>query len=170
MKQALRVIGQIMAYAAFSAVLVSVSMPAYQHHDPQLGAIKISFSHTGPRVSPCRRFTPEEIAALAPNMRRPMDCPRGRLPLLLEVDLDGDMLYSQQLYPTGLAGDGVGMVYERFAVTPGAHHLDMRLRDTRRETGFDYVADVDINIAPRENLTVDFRREAGGFVVRSAHE
>ena len=62
--------------------------------------------------------------------------------------------------------DGASMVYQRFSVPAGAHRLSLRLRDTRRESGFDHTRDVDVVLAPRENLTVDFRPETGGFVVR----
>jgi hypothetical protein len=48
----------------------------------------------------------EEIAKLPPNMRRPLDCPRGRRPIYVELDVGHQVSYRASLPPTGIAGDG----------------------------------------------------------------
>ncbi len=116
-------------------------------------------------MSECRRLTAEEIAALPENMRRPLDCPRWRLPVIVELELYGATIYSGSLPPTGLAGDGPSKVYERFPVTPGHHQLVARLRDSNRAEGFDYQHTADVDLAPGQNLVIDFRAETGGFIV-----
>jgi hypothetical protein len=131
--------------------------------DPGAAVITLSFGHAGARVSECRRLTTEEIAALAPNMRRPMDCPRGRVSLLVEFELDGEVLYHASLVPSGIASDGASSVYERFVVAPGRHRVRVRLRDSRREEGFDYEMEEDIDLVPGQHLIVDFRAGTGGF-------
>jgi hypothetical protein len=160
----LQLMGQAAVYAAFMAVLgYFATLPAYTYVDPGAAVITLSFGHAGEKVSECRRLTPEEIAALAPNMRRPMDCPRERVSLLVELELDGAMLYRASLAPSGLAGDGASSVYQRFVVAPGRHRLAARLRDSRREEGFDYELEEDIELAPRQHMVVDFRAGTGGF-------
>lgn len=126
--------------------------------------IKVSFSHPGERIRECRRLSTEEIAALPPNMRRPTDCPRERVPILLELVMDDAILYRAEAQPAGIWRDGPATVYERFAVDAGAHRLIARLRDSRRTEGFDYVGTSDIVLAPGENFTITFRPEGGGFI------
>ena len=161
---AVQVLGQFVVYAAFMAMLgYFATMPAYTYVDPGSAVITLSFGHAGARVSECRRLTTEEIAALAPNMRRPMDCPRGRVSLLVEFELDGETLYRASLAPSGIAGDGASSVHERFVVAPGRYRVTVRLRDSRRQEGFDYEMEEDIELVPGQHLVVDFRAGTGGF-------
>ena len=161
---AVQVLGQFVVYTAFMAMLgYFATMPAYTYVDPGAAVITLSFGHAGARVSECRRLTTEEIAALAPNMRRPMDCPRGRVSLLVELELDGEAMYRATLAPSGLAGDGASSAHERFVVVPGHHRVTVRLRDSRREEGFDYQMEEDVELVPGQHLVVDFRAGTGGF-------
>lgn len=165
MARVTRYLAQIVAYGLFAGVVGYFSdTPAYVHHDPDKALIKLSFSHAGERKVACRRRTPEEIAALAPNMRRPFDCPRERVPLVVELVLDGKLLYHGVLPPSGLAGDGASTVYQRFEVAPGRHRLMVRLRDSRRGQGFDYQREEAVELRPRQNFVIDFRAQKGGFV------
>jgi hypothetical protein len=89
-----RFIGQFIAYALFALVVgYFATQPAYTHLDPDKALIKLSFSHAGAHREECRQLTQEELNRLPPNMRRPMDCPRERRPLLVELELDGEILY-----------------------------------------------------------------------------
>lgn len=99
-------------------------------------------------------------------MRNPLDCPRGRLPVYLELEFDGEQLFAAALPPTGIAGDGPSHAYERFTVAPGPHHIVVRMRDSARETGFDYERTADVRLTPGQNFVVDFKPEAGGIVFR----
>ena len=156
---------QLVAYAVFGLLIGYFSTsPAYRHHDPAAALIKLTFSHAGAPVAECRRLTPSEIAALAPNMRRVTDCPRQRVTLLVELSLDERLLYRAQLSPTGLAHDGPSSVYQRFTVAPGTYRLTAKLRDSTRESGFDYETQRTIEIKPEQNLVIDFRQDSGGFV------
>jgi hypothetical protein len=164
MVKALNLIAQAGLYLTFGAVVgYFSSAPAYTHVDPDMAVMKLSFTHAGQPVTECRRFTQEELEKLAPNMRRPFDCPRARVPLLIEVDMDGKLLYRAYLPPTGLAHDGASTVYQRFVVPPGRHHLVARLRDSKRTQGFDYERAADVTLAPQQSFVIDFRAESGGF-------
>jgi len=159
-----RFLAQGMAYAAFVGLIAYFSKsPVYAPSDPQMGLIRLSFSHAGARKGECRRLSPEEIAALPPNMRKPLDCPRERLPLLVELHVDGKLIYRRALPPSGIAGDGASTAYERFIVAPGNHQITAKLRDTAREEGFDYESEKQILIEPKQNVVIDFRADAGGF-------
>lgn len=158
-------IGQFLAYAAFMALVGYFSAaPAYAPFDRNLAQIKLSFRVTGPPKVECRRLTPEEIAKLAPNMRRSLDCPRARLPVAVEIELDGKPLYAASLAPTGIWDDGPASAYRRFAVAPGRHQLTARLRDSRRSEGFDHERSAEIDLAPGQIFVIDYRADKGGFL------
>ena len=165
MHRLVQLAGQAIAYALFAvAIGYFATRPAYTHLDPDKALIKLSFSHAGQRKGDCRRLTPEELAELAPNMRRPLDCPRERLPLRVELLLDGETLFRGALPPSGLAGDGASTVYRKFPVTSGQHRLTARLRDTARTEGFDYESERDVVLDPRQIFVVDFKAALGGFI------
>ncbi|MEJ2130392.1 MAG: hypothetical protein P8Y95_01920 [Gammaproteobacteria bacterium] len=162
---------QVLFYAVFGTVIVYFSVsPTYRYLAPGYGMLKVSFSHTGPRRVECPDFTPQEIAKRPPSERFTMSCPRARLPLLLELDLDGELLYRAELEPAGIADDGASSVYEKFPLRSGRHALVARMRDTKRTEGFDHVARVEFEIEPERNFVVDFRPETGGFVFRPQPE
>ncbi len=159
-----RLLGQALAYAAFAAVVGYFSAsPRYTHLEPGMGVIRLSFSHAGERRQPCRRYSQEELEQLAPNMRRPLDCQRERVPLRIELELDGEVVYRDLLAPSGLAKDGASTAYRTVAVPAGSHHIAVRMSDSRRENGFDWQHEATVEIAPRQNFVIDFNARTGGF-------
>ncbi len=159
--------GQAFVYLIFAAFLgYFASAPVYNHFPADKALIKLSLAHGAAREGGCRRRTKEELQKMPPNMRRPMDCPRQRLPVLIEFELDGETLYSASVPPTGLSGDGPSRIYQRFAVTAGKHEIVARLRDSDRTEGFDYEKRATIELKAQQSLAVDFRQEMGGFLLR----
>jgi len=157
-------LGQVVAFTLFALGIGYFSTsPSYTYFDPEMALIMVSFSHASEHKEECRRFTPEEIEALAPNMRRPMDCPRERLPLHVEIIMDGNTLISKSYNPTGLSKDGSTSVYESIPVKPGEHQLTAKLRDSNRQDGFDYESNVSFSLSPKEIFVIDFRKDRDGF-------
>lgn len=160
----LRYTGQTFAYAAFVALLAFfATAPVYHPIDPDAAMLKLSFVHVGQRRVECRKMSPEEIARLPPNMRLILDCPRERLPVLVELELDGKLLLRRELAASGLSHDRASSIYQKFVVPPGRHLVTARLRDSARTEGFDYTRSTEVELRPRQNFVVDFRAEAGGF-------
>ena len=167
MADAMRYVGQAAIYLLFAVVIgYFADRPNYRHFHEDQAQIKLSFSHgAAPRV-PCKKLTREEMNKLPPNMRRATSCERERLPVEVEIDLNGEPLYRASVPPSGIAKDGPSRVYERFAVPAGRHELATRLRDTDRAEGFDYKRKIEIDLMPGQSLALDFRAETGGFLVR----
>ena len=160
----LRAFAQLALYAGFAlAVALFSHWPPYARIDPDNAVIKLSFSHAGELREPCRTLSPEELAALAANMRSGVDCPRARVPVVVELEIDGERVYHASLVPSGLASDGPSSVYERFEVPTGRHRIRVRLRDTARASGFDHEGATDVRLAARQSFVIDFRPELGGF-------
>ena len=165
MHSAMKYLGQGIVYAGIAALLGYLSTsPAYRYFPDNQAQILLSFSHIGQPKGPCRKLSKEEIAEVAANMRRAEVCPRERLPVEIELDLDGELAFRETLAPTGLSKDGAAQVYRRFAVAPGEHRLVVRMRDSDRSTGFDYETASEVDLADGENLMIDFLSEEGAFI------
>ena len=160
---AFRYLGQAVLYGLFAAAIGYFSTsPAYTHLAPDEALIKVSFSHTAQRVGECRRRSDEELAALPPNMRIREDCPRGRAPVVVELDVDGVLLQRDVLQASGLSRDGASSLYRRFTVSAGEHLIAARLSD-RADGTFDYRREEKITLAPAQILVVEFHASEGGF-------
>ena len=165
MPKVLQYLGQGLVYGLIALLFgVFADWPRYTHFPPDQAQIMLSFAHGAERKGDCRRLSAEEIAELAPNMRRAEICPRERLPVLVELMLDDTTLFNAALPPSGLSRDGPSQVHRGFAVAPGAYRLTVRLRDSARSEGFDYERSEDIVLRAMQNFVVDFRADTGGFV------
>lgn len=163
----IRWIGQGVFYLGLALIIgYFASAPAYRHFSADHALIKLTFTHGGKYKGGCRRRTAEELQELAPNMRRPFDCPRDRVPVVIEVDIDGEPVYRASLEPSGLHGDGPSIMYRGFAVAAGRHKMALRLRDTDRPSGFDYEREGTFTLKPAQLFVVQFREEAGGFMFK----
>jgi hypothetical protein len=167
MKKWLQICGQFAVIAAlFAAVAAFADWPRYRQTPQGTGIIMLSFVHSADRRAECRRLTPEEIAKLPPNMRRVQDCPRARRPIYVELNVGDQIAYRATLSPTGIAGDGPSRVYQRFVLPVGEYDVAVRMRDTPRSDGFDYERMDRVALGPDQMLVIDFRPEAGGFVIK----
>ena len=152
--------GQVVLYGAFAAIIaVFSSWPAYRHLPEDHALIRLSMTHHAQRVHECETVSAEELAALPPNMREPMRCPRERAPLTVEIDIDGALAHRETASPSGVSGDGPASIYRRLTVPAGVHHLSVRLRDSVRADGFDFERDGIVDLAPAQVLVVDFDAE-----------
>ena len=110
--------------------------------------------------------TPQQVAELPTNMRRTEQCERERLPLIVQLEIDGDLVAQIDAPPSGLWNDGPASVYERIEVEPGAHRIAVRLRDSARTDGWDYSHAEQVMLQPGRYFTIRFRADSGGFIFR----
>jgi hypothetical protein len=157
---------QAVVYAVIAALIgYFAAAPTYVYFPADEAQIKLSVVHGAERREPCHQRSAAELDQLAPNMRKKVDCPRERLPVWIEIILDGRVLYQAALPPTGLSKDGPSRAYRRFAVAPGKYRLRLLMRDSARSEGYDYQLEKDIELKPQQSLAVDFRAEMGGFIL-----
>jgi hypothetical protein len=163
----LRLAGQFaVILLLFAGVAALADWPIYRQIPPGHGVVILTFVRGAERVTECRRLSAQEIAKLPPNMRRVQDCPRGRRPVYVELDIDGRPIFRASLPPSGIAGDGPSRVYERFVLPASDYDLAVRMRDTGRSEGFDHESTKHVALAPAQMLVIDFRAETGEFVFR----
>lgn len=149
----------------FSGAAALSDWPRWRLLPPGTGVLTLSVSHGGDRSAACRQLTQDELAQLPPNMRRKEVCDRRRPPIRAELTVDGTLLYAETVAPSGIAGDGPSHIYERFALPAGEYVVAVRLSD-RADGTFNYEAERAVDLAPEQNLAIDFAPSAGGLVFR----
>ena len=161
------IIGQIVLYGAFAAFIGYFSTnPIYKQIPDDVALVKLSMSHLGGRE--CRKRTADELAKLPPNMRAPLDCPRGRSDTKIVLELDDKPFYEVIMKPTGLSRDGVGTVFKRFELKAGTYKLAARMNDNLVNSGYNFVKEEQITLKPAQVLVIDFNPDQGGLFFRQA--
>lgn len=154
-------------YIAFGLFVGYLSVaPPYHYASPDRTSVKLSLSHAANRVQPCVKLSPQEINERATSGERLQQCERERLALTVALEIDGELVYETVARPSGLWGDGPASVYERFEIAPGPHQITARLRDSTRDSGWDYTHSEQVNLEPGRYFTITFRAETGGFQFR----
>jgi ferredoxin/coenzyme F420-reducing hydrogenase delta subunit len=161
----------LMAGAAYLAFFVLVGWlsvsPQFQLLDEKQAMVSLSFSHAGQRIRECRRLTQEELNRLPPNMRKPEDCPRERLPVRVLLEANGTALYDELLAPAGLWRDGSAGVYQRLAMAAGPQRLFIGMNERGETDGFDYALEQVVELAPGQHVVVEFDPVRESFLLRT---
>ncbi len=158
---------QVLLYGVFAAFVGYFSIaPSYRYADAGLATLKLSLSHAADRVVECVKLTPDQINERARRGEPLNECERERLPLTVELDVDGETVLRVTAAPSGLWNDGPASVYERIEIDPGPHTITARLRDSARHEGWDYEHTETVVLEPARYFTVTFRAETGGFAYR----
>ena len=166
MKQAMRIVAQLALYLPLMALIGTFSTwPPFTEVPPGEALLRLSFIHAAALKHECHTRSAAELAKLPPNMRAPLDCPRERAPIRIELALDGKVLLERELAPAGLRRDGAATAYFRLAVPAGRHHIAVRMQD-RAEGGFNHQREASLELAPGSALVIDFDPAKGGFVFR----
>jgi ferredoxin len=148
---------QAMAYGLFIvAASVFSAWPAYSLLNNDQAMVSLSVSHTGQRMGECRTFSQQELNELPPNMRRPSDCPREKHPIRVQLEANGEVLYSKTLAPSGIWSDGSSTIYARFPLAAGEQSLIVGMNDSGGSQGYDYVSEQQINLQPGQHLVITF--------------
>lgn len=162
----LKIAGQVVVAGAVMAVIGyfgSAKSPAYEHLAPDEATLKVAVSHASQRKEACHKRSAEELAKLPPNMRTSQQCSRERVPVLLEVDLDGKTVISKLQAPSGLSRDGASTFYQALRIPAGTHTLGLRMRDSARAEGFDYAEEHRVDVNAHDLVVVQFLREEQRF-------
>jgi hypothetical protein len=159
--------GQVALYGLFAlAIGVFSQWPPYRPLAPDQALIKVSFTRVGKPVGDCRPLTADELARLPPNMRAPMQCPRERSPVTVQVDIDGRRVLTRSAPPSGLSHDGASAVYERLVVPAGERRIAVALSDDMRAREAAYRREATVRLVPGQVLVIDFDAEKGGITMQ----
>lgn len=167
MAKLLRYAGQAAFYGLFIGFIGYFSTsPAYQHLPADQALVKLTFSHPGQPMEPCRERSAEELAKLPPNMRIARQCARERSSVAVEFALDGKVVYAATLVPAGLQRDGNSTLYRRLPVAAGPHRISARLKDHVALPDYNYAKQAEVVLAPGQVYVVDFDARHGGFIFK----
>jgi hypothetical protein len=152
---------QALCYGAFIAVVgYFATSPPYVHLPPGHSLVKLTFQHAGQRKEVCRERSAEELAKLAPNMRAATVCPRERVAVEVEIEMDGKPLFAVVAPPRGFSRDGASTVYRRIEVPAGKHRFVARMKDAPTG-GFGAVAERDVELEAGRILVIDYDAKDG---------
>jgi hypothetical protein len=159
-----QLIGQLIAYALFVALIGSLAgTPAYRHLPEGMATIKLSLRHSGQPVGECRERTPKELANLPENMRAPLICPRERSSLHIELTVDDELALSEILPARGLHSDGRASMYHRLSVPAGITRITVKLKDQMDSDRFQYSLSREVLLEAGKNLVIDFNEQSQSF-------
>jgi hypothetical protein len=145
--------GQVACWTLFMAITgVFAQWPSYSPLPAGHGELKLSMAHLTERLEPCVELSYEELMALPPNMRVPERCPRARAHAVIQVLADGEPLLDTAVRPVGLARGGRSYLQANWGLPAGRYALELRLRDTPREEGFDKVQHFELELAAGESV------------------
>ncbi len=161
---AVRYLLQAFNLFVFMALIAAFSAgPSVRQLDDGLAVITLAFGHAGQPVRACHVRTPDELAALAPNMRAPMDCPRERSTIKVELEMDGKIILDLTIPPPGAFKDQGVDVYQNVEVPVGRHEFTVRMNDNALVDGYTYTDSYTVDLAPAQLLFIDFNQRIGGF-------
>ncbi len=168
MNKVLRYSLQAFNYTLFMAMVWYFStMPPYRQLEEGQAVVTLSFAHAAKLREACRRMTQEELNKLPPNMRLPMDCPRERSPVTVELYLDNDLIARHVAEAPGIHQDqGIDM-FHRIKVPAGNHQLRIWMNDDVNVEGHTYEFKKAIALLPEQQLLLDFKAGSGGFYINN---
>lgn len=162
----MKTIGQFVFYAAFASLVGLFSVwPSYQILGSQEALLSVSFSHAGERIGECRTRTQDELNELAPNMRKPSECPRERHAVYIEIRADEQLIFEQTLAPSGLWSDGKSNIYRRAKIDAGEYQIFVGMNDSGASDRFDYELSRTMTIEPGQNIVIRFDDLHSTFVI-----
>ena len=157
---------QAVNYTAFMAMVWYFSFsPPYRQLAENNAVLTLAFGHAAKRVSECNILSQEELLKLAPNMRKPMDCPRERSPVSIELRLDGEIAVQDVIEAPGLYQDQSIDVYRNIKVPHGEHRLAVWMNDDVNVDGPTYHFEQTVNLRPAQRLVLTFDASKEGFSV-----
>jgi hypothetical protein len=163
----LRLLAQAALYGAFAlAVGVFSSWPVFRQLDAEQALLRLSLLHSGKPRFECRTRSAEELEKMPKHMRTPLDCPRERSPVRVQVEFDGRIVIDETVAPGGLTRDGAAAIYRRMAVPVGAHQLRVRVNDDSRRQDFPFEHTQALQLAAGQVVLIDFNPDRGGVIVR----
>ena len=167
MKSIVRYPLQAFNYAVFMALVWYFSiLPPYHQLDENQAMITFTMSHTGKHVSECKNIPYEELMKLPANMRKPTDCPRERSPVITELRLDDDVIYSHTAPPLGLYKDQGIDIYENIKVRAGKHRIKVWLNDDVKVEGPIYMREQDVDLQAEQHLVIQFESNIMDFSIK----
>lgn len=153
---------QALNYTIFMAMAwYFSSAPSFEHLGENDAVVTLTFAHVGEHIEPCIKLSQEELNKLAPNMRKLQDCGRERSPIMVEVQMDGHPIFSENVVPPGLYHDGSVNIFVSETVPAGPHQFSVKMNDSIHVEGFNHHFEQSVELKPAQLLIVGFNTSEG---------
>ncbi len=153
---------QVVNYTVFMALAWYFSVaPPFENLKQDEAVVVLALNHEGENIEPCHRLSPQELAALPPNMRKPVECGRERSPLIIEVLMDDKVLFNTKAIPPGLYRDGSANVFLRAEIAAGQHDFKVKMNDSVHKDGFNHQYQQKIELTPAQLMVIGFDKSDG---------
>lgn len=158
---------QALNYTLFMVLVWYFSAaPPYRQLTPEQAVITVAFAHAGERREACRELSQEDLAKLPPNMRAPMDCPRERSPVSVDLLIDDQLVIDEVRNAPGIYSDLGVDVYRSAKVIAGEHRLLVHMNDNARVDGPTHVHEEVVTLKPAQHLVINFDSDTGKFFIK----
>lgn len=150
----------------------------YTFHKQRETQLKLSFKYSGKQQQDCNQWefikgealkyreTLKETARVPMKGRKLEACNRERFPVSVKLYVNSTKILDRVYNPTGFKKDGPSYAYEKIKMEPGNHQIEIKMRDSRRTDGFDYVFKERIDFKPGRVVIIDFDRDKRAFFIR----
>lgn len=129
--------------------------------------LRFSIKHAGRHVKEEAMPTAEELKKLPPHMRARVPKSGERLPVYVEVEVDGKKVITNSYKPGGLKREGASYAYEKVVVKPGVHRVTVRMSDSGSPEHFDFVYDKELEFRAGRQICIDFDGGKKEFYIRN---
>lgn len=158
---------QALNYTVFMIMVWYFSFnPPYRQLADEEAVVTLAFGHAGERIAECKVLSQEELEELAPNMRKPMDCPRERSPITVDLQLDNHPVISDIIQAPGFYQDQSVDVYRSVKVTSGKHRLSVWMNNDVNLDGYTHRLEQTVNLSPAQRLVVSFDATTNEFTIK----
>ena len=159
MDKPIRYLGQAVLYALFFLPLVYFSdSPDYRNMEEGISVLKLAVRHPGALIGECTSVAASGHGMRPSSMTQNVEvCPRERSPLQLELKLDGQILYSATVPPSGLHSDGISSMYRQFEIPAGSHHLQIKMNDDVKVDGPTWQMEQAIDLQPAQVMVASVK-------------
>ena len=121
--------GGVVLATLLAGVVTAGSMMPYPGPPEEDPRLVVSVNHYTQLEEECVPIPEEERANQPIHMQQTERCERGRADLLVEVSIDGEVVYEETHQPRGLTGDGPAVTLDRLEVEPGEREVRVRIAD-----------------------------------------
>ena len=137
--------------------------PTYKVMNPSQTELRLVIRHSGVLIGACEMKPAEELEKLPANMRQPMNCPREKSPLSLELLVNDEVLHRGVVRPSGIHDDGVLALYQNFRVPGGSTDIELRVKDQVDLENYNYTLRETLELSRDSVILIEFTDQGISF-------
>lgn len=154
MKPPVRIQVQLLAWSLLGLLIAAFADgPSFNPLPAGHGRLTLAVAHLSERIEPCRQLSERERMELPPTRRVTEVCERARVPVKIELIVNGRTLLARAFEPSGLHDDGRVYLVEAWPLPAGHYRAELTLTGRTEETSRHEV--FEFFLPPETNAVVD---------------